>query len=137
MRKRAVPHSVPLSSGAGGGTRRQTCLNVSEFLTSRHWRAAHGSPLSSRHKLHLQSLLAGVVYAVYLLLTGNKPQGKPLKIAILNNILPRSTRFQVLHRYTVWQDRSGISGVSSHRAMSWQYESRMIQWGAQVQWHRR
>ena len=29
-RKRAVPHSVPLSSGAGGGTRRQTCLSVSE-----------------------------------------------------------------------------------------------------------
>ncbi|MBT8362445.1 MAG: hypothetical protein KJO32_15955 [Deltaproteobacteria bacterium] len=40
----AVPHSVPLSSGASGGTRRQTCLSVSEFLVSHHWRAAQGSP---------------------------------------------------------------------------------------------
>ena len=44
----AVAHSVPPSSGAGGGTRRQTCLSVSEFLTSRHWRAAQGSP-QGRH----------------------------------------------------------------------------------------
>jgi hypothetical protein len=36
---------MPPSSRAGGGIRRQTCLSVSEFLASRHWRAAQGSPL--------------------------------------------------------------------------------------------
>jgi hypothetical protein len=49
MRMHAVTHSVPPSSGAGGGPRRQTCLSVSEFLTSRHWRAAQGSP-QGRHR---------------------------------------------------------------------------------------
>ena len=53
MRTRAVPHSVPLSSAAGGGTRRQTCLSVSEFLASRHWRAAQGSPQGRHRRLSL------------------------------------------------------------------------------------
>jgi hypothetical protein len=59
MRKRAVPHSVPLSSGAGGGTRRQTCPSVSEFLASHHWRAAQVSP-QGRYRL-------GVLFFVILL----------------------------------------------------------------------
>jgi len=32
MRMLAAPHSVPLSSGAGDGTRRQTCPSVSGFF---------------------------------------------------------------------------------------------------------
>ena len=34
MRTPAVPHSLSLNSAAGGGTRRQTSLSVSEFLAS-------------------------------------------------------------------------------------------------------
>jgi hypothetical protein len=39
-----VPRLMPPSSRAGGGIRCQICLSVSEFLVSRHWRAAQGSP---------------------------------------------------------------------------------------------
>jgi hypothetical protein len=45
----AGPRLMPPSRGAGGGIRRQTCLSVSEFLASRHWRPAQGSP-QGRHR---------------------------------------------------------------------------------------
>jgi hypothetical protein len=45
----AAPRLMPPSSRAGGGIRRQTSLSVSEFLASRHWRAAQGSP-QGRHR---------------------------------------------------------------------------------------